>query len=279
MIVKKKKRSALGWMHAMLSSLLLGANAMVIVLLLACGLCSYVSPAKMPMFGLFCLAYPVLIVGNLMFIPVWLVVHPRYLLLPLIGALVTSTFTQSYCPVHLFGNKNDDVKGVRLRVLTFNPHGFANMEVEDTATYTLFDVMRRDTIDIMCMQEICGGARKDRLDREAAAYGLKPVASFRSNLIYSRMPCVSIDTLQVPTLGGNFSLACQFVAPNGDTILVVNAYLESFSLKPAEIEQYRDAIKSMSADTARHTGKTLVKTMMPKIKMHGPQIDFIMSYI
>ena len=77
-----------------------GANVMSALLLLVCGLTSYVNPASHPRLSLFCLGFPVLLVLNVAFVFFWLVFQVRKLWLPFVGMLFSALFIYMYCPVN-----------------------------------------------------------------------------------------------------------------------------------------------------------------------------------
>lgn len=268
----------------MVVALVLCANLAVILLMLSCGLCSYISPATAPLLGLFCLTYPIYVVADMAFIPVWLLIRWRMAIVPVAGLLLSAAFTQSYCPIHPLGV--DDVQeGARtLRVMTFNSHMFTGIELEggDTA-YTLLKLLRRDTFDIIVVQEgEFGGRKREVLDDFMPKHGYTLVqsddAQFRSNIIYTRLTPIDIAPAAMPTGKSNRTVTCRLLLGD-DTLTVVNAHLESYQLKEPVKEQYRDALHQLNPDSTKNTGRFVMQLMKPAMSLHGEQIDSLMTIV
>lgn len=275
---------ALRFVSTMLTASVLCLNVAVILLLLTCGLCTFVSPATAPRLGLFCLFYPVFVLTDAIFIFVWLLIRWRMAMVSVAGLLLSAPFTQSYCPVHLPGSSKSAADARVLKVMTFNSHYFKEMDGGWKGTeHTFFQLLQRDTFDIIAIQE---GEQslsyRSVVDPFMEQHGYTRImaqgARHEGNMLFTRHKPIDAKALPMPTRETNIATLYRILIDD-DTLTLANIHLESYHLENPAKEQYRSALHQLNADTTRNTGRFMVNLMKPAMKMHGEQIDSVLEYI
>ncbi len=118
-------------MKRALQNIFLTINLIVVLALFIAYLSVYISPDKYWIPSLFGLAYPFIIIGNLIFIGFWLLFKPRYLLLSLISILVGWGFVSRYVQLNGKEIEKGDVKVISYNVKYFI--GNANLTQKENA--------------------------------------------------------------------------------------------------------------------------------------------------
>ena len=80
---------------------------------------TFVSPDAFPRLSLLTLLFPVFLLADLCFIVFWLLFHPRFVWIPIVGALLVAGYILDYCPLHIFGNCGEDNDST-ISVVSFN---------------------------------------------------------------------------------------------------------------------------------------------------------------
>ena len=121
-------------------------NIVVILVMCACGYAGAFSPAAHPWTELLVLAFPVPFTLNILFLLVWLVVSPRYVLLPIIGLLLCWTPCRRYCPINKEGEPDDKC----IKVMTFNVAAFHLCEKNTKRLNGVVEYLVDNPADITC---------------------------------------------------------------------------------------------------------------------------------
>ena len=158
----------LGW-------ILLAANLLWVCGLLFCAYSPYIDPVRHPMQACAGLAFPVFLLGTVLFLLFWLVVYYRYALVALGGRLCCLPAIRTYCPLN-FGR--EEAPDGAIKFLSYNVMGFDADHPDTPDNPNLVLAYLRDSgADILCLQEYIRGGRlkQSHIDRVLSAYPYKDV--------------------------------------------------------------------------------------------------------
>ncbi len=250
-------------------------NIVVILVMCACGYAGAFSPAAHPWTELLVLAFPVPFTLNILFFLVWLVVSPRYVLLPIIGLLLCWTPCRRYCPINKEGEPDDKC----IKVMTFNVAAFNLCEKNTKRLNGVVEYLVDNPADITCLQE--SHLHNYHLGKFTDL--LHPIYPYiyRANpqkgetlTFLSKYPILDSEQIKYKTTR-NTSWACRMLV-DGDTILVVNSHMESTLLKQEDREEISDILKKREINTKERT--ILDKLCMAAVR-RAPQVDSLASYL
>ena len=75
-----------------------GANVASIVIMLLIGYSGFINPERFPKLSNIGLIFPLFLVINLAFLIFWLIVKPKFSLIPLLGFIICYGPVRTYCP-------------------------------------------------------------------------------------------------------------------------------------------------------------------------------------
>lgn len=235
------------WIGRLLANILLGINALVVLFLLLSAYSPYCNPQSFPVLSCLGLAFPVFLLGTLLFVCFWLVVYRKYILLSLLALVVCWQPIRTYIPCNWFGDKAPEHA---VKILTFNTRAFGEKtsHTKEKPNEILAYLQQSDA-DIICLQEYIWGnkLKKKDIDYAMKKYPYKHYYSLAGGLnglgCYSRFPILSAIPIKYKSQR-NGSIAYQ-IKVNEDTLLVVNNHLESFKIGDSEVATYQGVLDSL----------------------------------
>ena len=257
----KKSRKSL---ERILVGVLTGANVATILLLWASALSTRIPPDLFPRLSLAGLAFPVFLVADVLFFPVWLLSRARMAWLPIAGMMVVGGYVLDYCPLNGRGEAGDST----LCVISYNAGGVAGEEGRDS----LWAYLDRMHPDIVCLQEVSSTwFGTDEAKEDMRRLGLSCMGD-KGVYVLSRWPMRKAGFDIKYKTRGNGSYAC-WVLHGTDSILVVSNHLESNRLSSSDKDEYRQIISSPNGNVVRHEGRALARKLAQAEKLRGPQAD------
>ena len=266
-------------MKKALRNIFLTINIVIVFTLFAAYLSVYISPDKYWILQLFGLAYPFILIGNLIFIGFWLLFKPRFLLLSLISILVGWGFVSRY--VQLSGKEIEkgDVKIISYNVKYFV--GDENLTQKENAN-KIVSFLEEQNADIICLQEArlrkksifnlpntvkkLGSINHYQYARSSTTYG---------SVTMTRYPIINMGEIRFEE-SRNMTIYTDVVIEN-DTVRVFNVHLQSYKIDP---DKYL-IIDSMGIDQEKDLRQ--VREMSYKFKkafqMRAGQVREIRKYI
>ncbi len=203
---------------------------------------AYISPVNIWILAFFGIAYPVILIINLLFVCLWLVLWNRFIFISMLAILLGIGNIRTIMPLR-FGVQKSRTQHT-LRVITFNVHSLygnqPNNEIPE-ARSQVTDFLASENPDILCVQEFyaIGEEYLKTLHKFSRSLGLenyffKNYREFwqktKINAIatFSRYPMVNqgFFRLEDKSTFGIFT----DLAIRGDTIRVYNLHLESIRL-------------------------------------------------
>lgn len=250
-----------------------GANIATILLLWACCLVTYISPAAHPRLALLSLTFPAFLGVNLLFVLFWLVFKVRRVWLPIVGLLACASFVRDYLPLNISG-KGGGAADSALSILTYNTHNFGRGENngEDCSSIVCNYLLDCDA-DIISLQE--SHNKRDFTD-EMAKNGYE--FAFRKEFcLYSRLPIIDVDTL---ALEGHPCYALRAMLQyDADTLMLLSLHLQSNLLSPKMKDAYREALRKHERDSLSKELSPIVQLLSNAIPLRGAQADSLAAVV
>ena len=247
-----------------------GANVATVAFMLLVGYSDLLNPERFPAFCNAGLLFPVFLFLNLGFLIFWIVFRARYVLIPLLGFLVSFVPVRQYMPVNM---KGDAPKG-SIKVLSYNTLGFGNQTEDEDGVNICLSYLLEQNADIVCLQE----AQPTVRDAEQIDSMLKPIYAYQDVTVHphggnalmllSKYPILSKELIPYESQG-NMSVAYRLNI-NGESVLLINNHLESTGLSKEDRQQFKKlVVGKLQVDTAEQTSKLLVVKLAEATKKRG----------
>lgn len=239
----------------------------------------YVSPAVWgKFFSLPGLAFPFCAAAVLACLALGLVARTRLVFIPLLGLLGCCGTLRDYCPLNV---SSPHPKGC-IKVMSYNTMGWGKLKKDEDSTFSVARFICSQRPDIACLQEATLFHQSDSAAVAATfrRHGYHLVVNKVKETFFAlatRYPVVRSE--QVCHSRSNGAFAYFLVPEKGDTLLVINAHLQTMSLTAGERSTYREMVKEPErADTVK--GK---RVLLGKIARAGVeralQADTLAAYI
>ena len=131
-------------------------NYILIFALLLSYLSVFVNPGKIWLLAFFGLAYPFLLLANIIFIIFWLSKKKRFFIIPLIAILIGWSYLSSLVQIPLKGNKNKKPAIENsFNILSYNVRLFDlyDWDENENTTERIFNFINKANPDFICFQE------------------------------------------------------------------------------------------------------------------------------
>lgn len=210
------------------------ANWLTVLSLFISYLSVYISPDRYWVPSFFGLAYPIIVIINLVFILFWLFVKPRYLLFSLVAIIAGFGFLSRY--VQLSGEKTD--KG-EVKVLSYNVHNFHSGEnrVQREKADKIVGFLQNQSADIICLQEV----RLRRFDIFSLQNTVNKLGAIKhyqyarsgsssGSVTMTRYPIINMGEIRFES-SGNITIYTDVIIKN-DTVRIFNVHLQSYQIDP-----------------------------------------------
>lgn len=200
---------------------------------------SYLAPFVPPdlfwPLSFFGLAYPYLMLINLIFLAIWVLQRSKRLLLPLIVLLLG--YTDFVNTIQLI--PKSELKGHGVKVLSFNVHSFrSELRSKRTNAPKVLDYFKSTEAEIICLQEAAlpkEGILSPQKIVDAlpgiSHYQLASTGSNTGSITYSKYPIVNLGEIRFPG-SSNLVLYSDIKISDRRTIRVYNCHFQSYSIDP-----------------------------------------------
>ncbi|MEI6508904.1 MAG: endonuclease/exonuclease/phosphatase family protein [Bacteroidota bacterium] len=229
-------------------------NALFIVLLLASYLAPYVSPQIFWPIAFLGLAYPVLLITNLLFIIYWIIFFKLKFLFSLAAIICGFHFIPYF--VQLNAKKTNDYTN-SIRLMSFNIKYFGaydGKKIDDADKF--FEILQKVDPDVLCFQEFKNEGTNvespvfKKLFKTLKNYyhyntcfDKRGFNSGNSVVTFSRFPIIDSGEVEHEKGINNFTVYTDIIA-HDDTVRIINAHLKSIHF---EIPDY-NAIQKLDID-------------------------------
>lgn len=255
------------------------ANIIAIVIMFLTGFADYVNPERFPLLSTAGLAFPFLMLVNMLFLVFWAVFKLRMVIIPVLGYLVCYVPVSIYLPV----NMKRDLPKDCIKVMTWNVQGYSGEPRYDGAFEMIYEYIKKRNADIVCLQEDAGGKhnsreRFDSLYAYCDTFSVSGVKGSNSLGIYSRYPILRRERIDYLS-DANLSVA-YYLRRQRDTLLVVVNHFETTHLSRSDRNRYKEMMNGkMGKDTMREESKKIAYTLAESNKLRAPQARAVHKYI
>ena len=261
----------MGGIKRFFTGLFLGGNIGVILLLWICCASTWIPPEQYPLLSLIGLAFPVVLLLNILYVLFWLIFKARYVWIPILGIFAVGGYVYDYCPLNMQSEHPNDA----LKLISFNVGGPKG----EAGQTSLLQYVKEMDADIFCMQEVVPSWTK-RADVKCMMDSMNYRCLQDGGMcILTRLPVVG-DTIHVnyPTRKNNKSLGCR-LAFLGDTIFVVNNHLESNALSDDDKSEYKEMMKDPHREKVKEGSRHLAGKLGDAVIYRGPQADSLAALV
>lgn len=205
----------------------------------------YISPEKLWVAAIFGLAFPYLVVLNLVFIVLWILIKPWFTLFSILTILIGYVQLGNYLQ---FSGKQTSEKGIK--ITSYNVKYFmgnTDYPNKENADHIL-TFLRQNNADIICLQEVRLNKRQI-FDINNTKIGdinhmqLAHSSNAGGQLTMTRFPILNMGEIRFRNSGNMIIYTDMLI--NSDTVRVFNCHLQSYRLHKSEI----NALDSIDFDT------------------------------
>ncbi len=209
-------------------------NLFAVIALLLSYLAVYIPPDKFWVPSFFGLAYPFIIVANVLFVIYWIIVKPKYSLFSILAILCGFGFLSRY--VQLSGN-NLETGGIK--VISYNVRHFEGYVESNPSENSkeIVDFLNEQKPEIVCLQET-RFYRNSIFNLQQVVRNLKSIkhyqfarASYSYGLVtMTSFPIVDMNEIRFKD-SGNMAIFTDILIGK-DTVRVFNVHLQSYGIDP-----------------------------------------------
>ncbi len=266
-MIRRKKSS-----FSFFSKTILAINIIAVGMLLLSYMAPFTDPDTFWPVSFFGLAYPGLVLVNILFIIYWLLRSPKLAALSAIAILTGFKFIASY-----IGFRESPAIGVPkssenfIRVMTYNVHDFkqyGNKNDKFTKDQIL-DIIRQEQPDVICFQEFFSRQKGEynfkKLIQEimnSSHYYFEPISDngYEANgsAIFSKYPIVNKGYIAFGASRGNESLFAD-IERNNQLFRVYNVHFQSIRFQPEDYKYIKKVTQKIDTDVeaSRRIGSRL----------------------
>lgn len=262
--------------------LLIGANVVAALLLVACAWSTHVSPVHWPWLSSFALTFPAYLAANMFFLALWLVFRWRHALISLAALVLSWGSVRAYFPVNVPNPHPKDC----IKVMTYNVWGFAendHVKKKNKKFEQVLDYLSKSDADVVCFQEYVYWANRD---------GHKVEEALRSNWRYidsvhvgnenfmgicSRYPIVDREIIM--KYYHTHGAVAYRLKVGKDTVTVINSHFVSNHISGDDKVMYKEMVtrprKGTWLSNLRYLGRKLGRSGA----LRAVQVDSVAAYV
>lgn len=256
-----------------------GANAATIAMMLLVGYSGYFDPTVHPHLGVIHFALPLFLLLNAAFLVFWMFIRLRWAWIPIVGYILCWGPTFTYCPLHIIQH---EAPQNAIKVMSYNTFLFGGDGEEPNR---VMQYIARQHPDIACLQEADAYIPVQRHQYDSI---IAPIYEYCDTVVnrhsgdvlrvLSRYPIIRKEHIPINSVG---NVAAAFYIKIGeDTVLVVNAHLETTGLSGSERLQFGNMMNGdIEQDSARNNSRLIINALGVSTAKRARQADIINRYI
>lgn len=253
-----------------------------------------ISPERVWYLAFFGLIAPFLFLGNFLMLLIWAIRWRFWAIIPLLTLLAGVGSIGQHLQIRLARDYHAEVKSPdHLRILTYNLHGFFYKTDNNHEGYisnmdSIASYINRENPDLICFQEyeVMSNADRAIIDSLLAPWPHRAINFILGGsdqigygtAIFSRYPIIKSEGFQFE--GSDNSALMAEIAFNQDTIMVVDAHLQSTQINPTNKNKVEN-LDIMSRDEANNN--TLIRAVGSSLKQNyirrAAQVDSLSHII
>lgn len=267
------------------SKLILLLNALALLALFASYSASFVNPTLFWPTAIFGLAYPPILLANIVFVFYWLIKKPKFAIASLVAILIGWPLMTK----HITFNSSTaaaTAEDSTLRVMSYNVHLFQAIQDKNTQTQdSVIKLVQDHQPDVLCMQEFQSTVTGEQKFTEK----MKKACDFKDyyfspanenayhgygHVTFSKYPIVDAGVINDYSYGIN-RIVFTDIVKDQDTIRVYNVHLRSFLLQ----DEDKDFIKNPSgADDEKAAGKRVGRKLKDAFYYRSRQVEYLLAH-
>lgn len=246
------------------SGITMGANLVALLLLWMVCATTYLPPSHYSFITVAGLAFPIVLLLNIVFLFLWIFVNWRRLWVPILGMGLVWSFIMDYHPINLGSPKGK----ADLKVVTWNVLAFYRVKGKESQFEKKIESWNAD---LLVFQEEYGGKEVEHVDSFMSGLGYAK-ASDNGRAVYSRFPILRSWSPQAPTANANGFFVVD-VLMNGDTATIVNCHLESNLITKQDRADGREAMNNHINRKTVKKARTLWGKLARSARLRAEQAD------
>lgn len=287
--MKRRRKKRIG-IH-FFSKFVLGMNILAVLSLLLSYLASYVDPGKFWIISFFGLAYPAILIINILFIVYWLLRMPKLALISGLTIIAGWSIILNYIGFRestaIMVPKSSESF---IRIMSYNVHNFKQFgDNNDRITKEqILDIIRKEQPDVVCFQEFFSRKRGEYNFRKHITeilgteyYYFKPSTDNGYEAIgmaiFSKFPIVNQGNIEF-TKNVNWNEAVfADIRKGGKTFRVYNVHFQSISFQPEDY-QYLKKITSEMMKTDVESSKKIGSRLKRAFIKRSNQVKMVKEH-
>lgn len=248
---------------------LIVANWVFSLLLVFSSFGSMAAPiGRWPFAALSGMAFPILLLIELLFLILWLLVWKKGALISFFTLIICIFPILRYSPLNL--SKSDEK--ANLTIMTFNVESFGYKKNGNrTASNPVLEYAMSNGAQVILFQE----ARTDVINSlHSKDYPYKVVDSKSSQACISQYPIISHEIIEFNGATGNSCLYLRILVDN-DTLAVYNCHLQSNKLGRDDFDEYHRFMASRSDSTLYAGSKKVLKKLLNSTGLRAVQAELV----
>ncbi|UKT62952.1 endonuclease/exonuclease/phosphatase family protein [Pedobacter mucosus] len=268
-----------------LDKLILPIAVVIAVFLLLGTVAGTIDPRKHALIAFFGLAYPFMLLLNIIFLA-WWILSKKWILAICTFIIIAFGFKTLKATFGVGGTEGEDLKASNsIRMMTYNVHNFKlyGGDNDESVKAQMLKVISRQNPDIICFQEFYTRYKGDfdtvdSLKRllKTKFYYFVPISKNEFEAfglaIFSKYPIKK--SAQIPfadNFAGNMSIYADLDI-NGKTLRVYNVHFQSISFEKQDYD-YLDKVKAMKTDI--QPSKRILKMLKGAFLKRSNQVDIM----
>lgn len=257
---------------------LLVINVMAAALLICCAYSPLLPAEHMPLLSLAGLAFPFVLVLNALFFILWLLIYPRYVVVPLITGAICFAPIRAYVPINFDRQRPPENS---LKVLSYNILSSSITAANANKENAVIKYLNASDADIICLQEFQFSALKKHKkllnEYPYKSYLVSNESDFASCYLgcLSKYPILDVENIK---FNDTFNGVSKYrILHEGDTIVVYNCHLQSIGLGNADKSTYEQILSNPKENIRSQGTKALVKKLRDSAIKRAEQADIVVT--
>ncbi len=235
-------------MKKLIKNIVLLVNIAAAILLIASYLSTHISPKDLWILSIIGLAYPYILLANILLILYWLINTSKYVLLSIVSIIIGYSHLQNYIQFSSNTTEEEGLKIYSYNLKRFAEKGYYNSSENAT---DIFSFLQEEDPDIICLQEV-NFSKEVGFEPSRIKSSLQDIESMQyahtsrdgGPLTLSKFPIVYLGEIRFESSGN--MIIYSDINVDGDTIRVYNCHLQSYRFTPNDI----NSIDSLSFENS-----------------------------
>ena len=259
---------------------ILALNLLAALCLIGCAYSPILPPQQVPLLSLAGLAFPFVLTANVLFLLLWLLIYPLYIIVPLITGLICLAQISAFFPIN-FGRQH--IPENSLKILSYNILS-SNISTSNTnKDNPTIAYLNSSDADIICLQELQFDALKkkpqllDKYPYKSYLISHDSQATAHHLGCLSKYPILSFEKMDIESSANG---CCKYrILHENDTIVIYNCHLQSNGLGGEHKSAYEQMFTNPKKQIRSQDTRELVKKLRDSAAKRAAQTDIIIADI